>query len=344
MSIYFSRNYNRVGSTDASYTHMEVEINIYYGTQTTDRATGTTLNLKTKRVSNVGEFNIGPYIKDFIKPVFNATLSSITNGACWVDYRTRSYTPGGATASWSAYVQREYSLGYTIPGGTGLTTQQLLMDYTAGQRFLKPSTELMTVPLNRNNWSSNTFTGDGTQSPGYVGTTTDSDAIISYLTANKTTYTAFGALEIESVPYNTNHKITPTKIAFINRFGAYQELWFMGGRQETLNVTGQKYDRATRTSSGLWDNDHQVVDYGKNGRISVTLNSGWQPEANNTWFEQLLMSESVYIYGDILNGHYTEDAYSARVNQNSIVFKTRERDRLINYTISFDYTFDVIQR
>ena len=127
-------------------------------------------------------------------------------------------------------------------------------------------------------------------------------------------------------------RYTPIDIFFQNKEGALQTLTFFKAKTESLNVTNEEFE--TDRGQPLAGN-HQYVTYNVQVRSSFKVNSGFVSEAMNETFKQLLLSERVWMYKD-------EIFTPLKVSSKSLEYKTRQKDRLINYEIGFDYAFNEI--
>ena len=142
-------------------------------------------------------------------------------------------------------------------------------------------------------------------------------------------------------------KYTPSRIWFVNKFGAIQELYFFTKEVEVLNTNKETYQRNTidtsaetpsyfRPKYGSYDTfPHPITTFSKNGKKSYSLSSGYYPEWANTYFEQLMLSEYVWIYKDTC-------PVSVQVKTSTMSYKTQINDRLIEYKMEFEEAFDTI--
>lgn len=135
-------------------------------------------------------------------------------------------------------------------------------------------------------------------------------------------------------------KYEPYKVTFVNKFGALQDLWFSLKSTESLNTTGETYksnvvDFGTLTYATY---KPQVSQYNKMGKESITLNTNYLSEEYNEVIKQLMISEQVWLT------KLTDQELVLAVipKTQSVTYKTSINDRLVQYTIDFDYAFDKI--
>ena len=127
-------------------------------------------------------------------------------------------------------------------------------------------------------------------------------------------------------------RYTPIDIAFQNKEGALQFLTFFKAKTESLSATKEELES---DRGQPLDGNHQFIKFNVQGKGKFKVNSGFVKEAMNETFKQLLLSERAWIYKDQI---FTP----VNVSNTSIEYKTRQKDRLINYEFEFDYAFNEI--
>ena len=141
------------------------------------------------------------------------------------------------------------------------------------------------------------------------------------------------------------NKYTPTKVLFLNQFGAIQELWFKNNLVDTLTTKEENYQRnimnfATNNTATYEQKQHSIKTLNKQGKNRVKLSSGYYPEFTNNWFEELLLSE--YVWKRRQDYRFIERTMPVKIITSSLTKKTKLNDRLIEYTIDFEEAFDYI--
>ena len=135
-------------------------------------------------------------------------------------------------------------------------------------------------------------------------------------------------------------KYEPKKITFINKFGSLQDMYFFKKSKESLRVKKESYKSNIISSSGTYDyTNHVKRDFNVIGKESISLSSGYLSEEYNEVFKQLLLSEKVWVTNIIETG---EQVLPINVKTSSIAYKTSVNDKLVDYTIEFDKSFDTI--
>ena len=132
-------------------------------------------------------------------------------------------------------------------------------------------------------------------------------------------------------------KYTPYKVTFVNRLGAYQNIFFFKKSLKSIDITDERFKRNTvvnnSVSYGL--NAGQEQRYNTNATQSITLNTGFINEDSNSTIEELFLSENVWI-------KYEGNTLPLIPKTKSLQYKTSLNDKLANYTVDFDFAFNKI--
>lgn len=171
-----------------------------------------------------------------------------------------------------------------------------------------------------------------------TASTIDSADVIKYIWINTSEATSDDYIEIIYNSVTLTYRIidecrfTPLNIFFFNKEGAQQSLTFFKQHSETLSLTSEEYESGRgQPINGF----HQINRFNVNGKTKLTANSGFMYESNNEAFKQLLLSERFWLYQDGI-------FIPLNIATSSFEYKTRQKDRLINYEIEFDYAYNEI--
>ena len=125
-------------------------------------------------------------------------------------------------------------------------------------------------------------------------------------------------------------KYSPVICSFINSKGGWQPLTFY--KQQTINITttSNQY-RMFQTGTNYNVSIGQYSSMNTTGKKTIKLNTGWVSQDYQNLIQDLLLSETILL-----------DGLPAMVKTKSIELKTHLKDKLINYEIEFDYSFDII--
>jgi len=176
-----------------------------------------------------------------------------------------------------------------------------------------------------------TDSGNTNQKIQYISIPANSNEIKVYDTDDTT------LLKTVSITNVCEPKFTPYKITFVNKYGAFEDLYMFKKTTEQLNVTSDLYKRNTIANSTATYNtsEGQRSRYNVNGVTNIKLNTGFIIEDMNTTIEELFLSENVWI-------RYENKTLPILPKSQSLDFKTSLNDKLINYTIDFEFAFDKI--
>jgi hypothetical protein len=137
------------------------------------------------------------------------------------------------------------------------------------------------------------------------------------------------------------------KIIFINRYGVQQDLWFFLKETKTLARQNEGYKAniltypSTNNPATYSISDASNKTFNTTAKQTFTLSSGYYPQGANNFFEELLLSEYVWIERpNKISGN--DEVVPVKLKKSSIQFKTSVNDRLIEYTIDFEEAFDYI--
>jgi hypothetical protein len=133
----------------------------------------------------------------------------------------------------------------------------------------------------------------------------------------------------------------PIRVTFVNKYGALQDLWFDKKSVNSIEVQSNDYKASVMdfSSTPTYDTSaHQNRVLDLVGKESITMNTGYIDEEYNEVFRQLMLSEQVWM----TRLTDTEEVLPLRPKTQSLQFKTRTNDKLVNYTVEFDFAFDKI--
>jgi hypothetical protein len=237
------------------------------------------------------------------------------------------------------------SLGYSY-GDEGLNNTSILNNtliptqdykvYRAGN-FVVPilisetGTSPITVisyPNNQINYSSS------------IPSTTSSSDLVKYIWVQCDETTTDNYIEVvfngqtTTLLIQDEPKYSPIDIFFQNKEGAEQVLTFFKEQKSELSITSSEFesDRG-QPSTG----NHQFVRYNVQGRKGLTLNSGFVDEEMNEIFTQLLLSERIWQRVSSFSRFIPLNIKSKQIS-----YKTQLNERLINYEIKFEYSYNEI--
>jgi len=127
-------------------------------------------------------------------------------------------------------------------------------------------------------------------------------------------------------------------IVYKNKFGVLESIPFSRKTMKSVESKGVDYERSILDYNGNYDiTRHTSKEYNVNGYESWTLNTNWLPEYMNDAFEELNLSEEVWIImGD-------DSIIPVIKEDKKIDFKTVLNDKLIQYTLKVKMSHQVIK-
>ena len=354
--------------TSSSLSYFQINITVFGGlsssTEICDDLYATySLQKKPLGAENSVSFDISEIVNDHIEQIFTGTYAS-TKSSIWVTVATSARQSDGTiigSVTTNTYLAQE---GFNkFKEGANYTTEPIAMLSSTYIQNHKGST--ITIPVNaervtsvqwRNGTSvreTDTFTDNGNQNQKIqfalftAGTFLD-NALITYDSGSTTTITLE---QVEECKYPVN------KITFVNRWGALQDLFFFKKSTESLDATRENFNasifeaRAVQLEPGEEPGDdcqetltfntysttaHAKKTFNANATESIVLNTGFVNELMNPYFEELMVSEYIWLTDSSAN------IYPVNLKESSFAKKTGLNDRLINYTMSFEKSFALV--
>ena len=364
-----------VNIATTNLTSAKIEIEIYTGVANASWQSTPQYTLTSTAINAKINFEIAELIKDYIPAEFDGTYPDTNLAddytTMYVDYRITEYISTVAqTPVDTLGVRAFYGYGFFEDGANPQLLQGYLQSNTT---ILKSDDDALRVPVDSDNTTSVAFfykneqilswspivglkTQDKIQYVStasiYVdnyrerviasgGTFEDNPCLQDFL-RNETIYpvdkviiNAVEGVTVLRIENIEECKYTPYKLTFINKFGAYQDIWFFKNSKLAMTTTEERYKSNILTNGTYNTYDPQIKLITKNGNQTLTLNSGYYPESNNEIFRQLFLSEKVWI-------EYKTKTLGVTIETKNINYKTSLTDSLINYTIDVSFAFDTI--
>lgn len=339
--LYYARSpivYRYSGLTispDISYSFY-----LYVGSGDTVN-TGTTIYTKIDRKTDTLSgitIDVSNMLRTYIKNFF---LYDSTN-ICYFTGTLLEYS--GTTlrttrnSNWSKAV-----LGYTNYSGTGTFNKTTTGDYL--MNTITPN-----LPYYVPDYSTSADRYDlywrytGTQSTGYVSTT--ETVIFNSGTSSIVKIPVVMGTNFTITFYNCSSAITSytfypdtcngndlTTVSFLNKFGMWDKFYFRGRKDTQLDVTNETYKFNNVNYSNMTYNTREgsYHNYNSQGREKLVLNTGWINEDKNEQIKEMLLSEYIQI-----------DSLPYIITDKELKYKTNKWDKLINYSITFQKSYDEI--
>ena len=137
------------------------------------------------------------------------------------------------------------------------------------------------------------------------------------------------------------NKHTAYKVTFVNKYGALQDFYFNGRTTENINVSKTTFKRNIANSSFEYDKQkHSIRQFNTLANETIILNTPpMSYDSVNESIKQLLVSEQVWLRKE--EGG-TEQTIPINITDTQQTFKTGINDKVVQYTITAEYAFDMI--
>ena len=126
-------------------------------------------------------------------------------------------------------------------------------------------------------------------------------------------------------------KYTPVIIDFVNKYGAWQREFFFKASNDNFSVENTEYNLLQTNSFSYNVKEGQRKVFNANGKKSVKVNTGWVYETWKEVLKQIMLSERILI-----------DDKPAKINSKSTELFKHINTKQINYSLEFEFAFDVI--
>mgnify|MGYP003109566186 CR=1 FL=1 len=357
--------------TNSSLSYFQINITVFGGLSSSTEVCDdlyATYALQKKPLGSEDSItvDISEIVNDHIEQVFTGTYSaSSAKSSIWVTVATSPRqsdgTLIGSTITSNTYLAQE---GYNkFKEGVNYTTEPTAMISSNYIQYHLGST--VTIPVNVERvtsiqWRSGTgvretdsFTDNGNQNQKiqyaqFTSTTLLDNVLVTYDSGSTSTITL---APTEECKYPVN------KITFVNRWGAMQDLFFFKKSVDSLESRSESFNRSifearavhldppeeegqacqeSLTFNTYSTTAHAKKTFNANATESVLLNSGFVNELMNPFFEELMVSEYIWLTDSSAN------IYPVNLKESSFTKKTGLNDRLINYTMNFEKSFDLV--
>jgi len=296
-----------------------------------------TITDKNPALDTTRKINLSNLLNDFIEFVpFSSVSTGLVNNSNSLNIVVDRTVDGITTPILTEVgVKGFYS---AIEGvNVGLPTNKILV---AGDYMKASKTSSVLIPLNPNGTNVQIISSPNSEINLDLTVATSTDTADYFKSVwvncsdltndNEITITYNGESYLIEVVEECKHE--PVDIFFVNKEGQFQSFTFFKERKESSKTDRETYRRAGVTVS---NGDHQYIDYNINGRSSFKINSGFVEENQNEVFKQMLYSKKVWQYKN-------SNFIPLNLKTSSLEYQNTINDKLIKYTIEFEYSYDDI--
>lgn len=328
------------------YDSMDLDIYIYRGEKTTDIPTIPTFQA-SKSVIQAGQpiisIDVHKLVNDFVQNEFNQTVSLGVQTTSQLD-SVWVYISAGI------YLDNvlKYTINQNLLAIDGFGYHQELANPTLNKKVLSSisnhiiynnskyplyfvSKDLVSITINGNtvpftldiNFNNQYIVYvDVTQ---YAGVSTSFDAVFVYDTEIVT----------HSFKLETECRNELINCIFKNKFGYWQKIPFNKLSKLNLDVDSQDYTPFISDFGSYNLNQHNKRSYLTNGVEKIVVNTDFISEEYNILFKELMLSEQIYLEQGAM-------ILPVNLNKKSFEYKTKLKNKLIQYSMDFEYSFKTI--
>mgnify|MGYP003651939259 FL=1 len=131
-------------------------------------------------------------------------------------------------------------------------------------------------------------------------------------------------------------------VSFINKYGAIQTEFFTLKAIRKIEAKREQYNSNIISSTGTYSvNAHTKQNFNITANQSITLNSFFVPEYYSDVYSEMLLSEKVWVrYREKSTGNFI--TIPINIKDNNLIYKNVLNDKLIQFTFSFEMSFNYI--
>ena len=228
----------------------------------------------------------------------------------------------------------EFTYGFNWDSGSVLLTNSPATQSFSADDYLTTAVYNSDVTVNYY------LTGSLTATKNYVSNGDFSAIPISPLNISNYTESDVITLDVtgSSIRYEVDNDCRNDKqrIAFINKFGVLQTMYFFKKSIESLSITDSMFKRNIIDSNASYNTgDVQSQRFDVKADRNLTLNTGFVNEDFNQTIEELLLTENCWIT-------YDGSTIAATPQNKDFTYNTSLNNKTINYTVAFSFASDYI--
>ena len=374
MAIINTRSPFFVSITDSSISYATLDIEIYTGDKTSDFTGTPDYELKKSKIgSNTTiTFEIAELIRDFLEILFNGSYSSTNENyvSKWVRTVVTSYDATDTQISQTIDINLALNgFNYFEEGNTSPTTSTFI----SNRVVFALADNTYSVPFYSGNGGQVSFKKDGEVLSTFNLTASDeseeqivqvsvndlvnyqnyeervltnANAVVEQSSCLTRFFDEFSVGDIDTISVTGEPDIKvitisecryqPYKITFINKFGVLQDMFFFKKAVEAMTTKRETYKGTTINNGSYSISDHTKRDFNIQANETIKLSSGYLNEEYNEVFKQMMLSEKVWLTDE------NDNVLPINIKTSSINYKTSLNDKLVEYTIDFDRSYNVI--
>jgi len=319
-----------------------------------------TLDKKIPASNNVKTFyNISPYVREYFtfttfQNIYN-TYDTAINTNFVVQYAVKKYKDVSGTLTLLSTETGEFmnGYGYYMEGANpaGFTTVGL----DEGTYLYNYDSSLATSQANAMAGTIDVFFSDSNFFIRYTNLRTNVQTDIPFSTTGVRTFPRVHHTNLAdgnkvelirgaSVRWTATFekqcepKYQPVIVDFINKYGSWSRVFFQKAKRRNIAVKTDSYKANPASIPYSQTAQGQVKEFNTTGQETIKLNTGFVNDGYAEYLQQLLLSEKVTLLDYENDTQYTP----VIVKTKSLEKQTGLNDGTMNYTIEFDFAFNMI--
>lgn len=366
MKVIYARSPYTVVVDEATQTGSKIELRLWHQGDTKPMDATYTFSKSNPDITVIStEYNISPYIKDFITNI-NPTLDVQVESEdvnMWVKVELKTfYTEDNIDYTEIDTFDFIGVNGFTsYEDGANQTSDDTLIYLVSDQYKILTNQETTVLESSQNvpyfnilvDWEANTgeqlnlIYKDLSGANVFSFTALDDGSSVG-IYALKIPYRCEGSAYVNGNTVEAQHtgrfsrytaivyqtvcesKYTPVRCDFINRYGGWQTIVFFKAKTESFEFKNSEF----KTLPSSWDYDKlqgQTKNFNFVATESVILNTGYVAENYINILFDLYASETILL-----------DDKPATLKGKNLPKKTAIKDKMINYTVDFEYSYNLI--
>lgn len=327
---------------ESGQTSSKVELFIWNGTGSAPSTPTYTLSKNVPSATNLQTtYDVSPYIREFINHNEALTLSNtiqLTDTDQWCNVRVKRYKNISTLLDTTDYIAFDgygyYTDNYNPSTGFPFGLPDNSTHYFWNNNLTIPISSFrayITAPSTVK-WTN----ADGNVNTELVTTTgVYNIPIVSELSdaLNGVTVSISDSTILQGIKFIpiTECKYTPVIVDFVNKYGAWQKIWFFKASTNSIEVNGNEYNLMNSNVVNYNVLEAQKKTFNVNGVESIKVNSGWVDDSYAETLQQLLLSERILV-----------DGHPANMKTKSLEKQKQINTKMINYQLEFQFAYDMI--
>jgi hypothetical protein len=126
-------------------------------------------------------------------------------------------------------------------------------------------------------------------------------------------------------------RYTPVLCDFVNKYGCWQRTYFFAASNDVFSVENTEYNLMQSTFPNYNTLEGQRKTFNTTAKRSIKVNTDWVTESYNDLLEQLMASERILL-----------NSLPAKINTKQTELFKNINQKMINYSLEFDFAFNAI--